>query len=60
MKELLLALCLALVLEGMVYALFPNGMRRLIKTFLETPEEMIRLTGLAAAAIGLGLIWLIR
>ena len=60
MKELLLALCLAMVLEGMVYALFPNGMRRLLKTFLETPEAMIRLTGLAAAAIGLGLIWLIR
>lgn len=49
-----------MVLEGMVYALFPNGMRRMLKTFLETPEAMIRLSGLAAAAIGLGLIWLIR
>ena len=55
-----MALCLAMVLEGMIYALFPNGMRRMLKTFLETPEGMIRLTGLAAAAIGLGLIWLIR
>ena len=60
MKELLLALCLALVLEGMIYALFPNGMRRLVKTFLEASEAAIRLTGLGAAAIGLGLIWLIR
>ncbi len=60
MKELLLALCLAMVLEGMVYALFPNGMRRMLKAFLETPEGTIRLTGLAVAAIGLGLIWLIR
>lgn len=60
MKELLLALCLALMLEGLIYALFPNGMRRLLKTFLEASETAIRLTGLGAAAIGLGLIWLIR
>ncbi len=60
MKELLLALCLAIVLEGMIYALFPNGMRRLLQAFLEASEGTIRLTGLGAAAVGLGLIWLIR
>ena len=60
MKELLLALCLAMVLEGMVYALFPNGMRRLMHAFFEAPEAAIRLTGLGTAAVGLGLIWLIR
>ena len=60
MKELLLALCLAFAIEGMVYALFPNGMRRLLAAFLESSETQIRLTGLAAAAIGVGLIWLIR
>ena len=60
MKELLLALCLAIALEGMIYALFPNGMRRLMQAFLEASEAMIRLTGLGAAAMGLGLIWLIR
>ena len=60
MKELLLALCLAIVLEGMIYALFPKGMRRLMQAFLEASEAAIRLTGLGAAAVGLGLIWLIR
>lgn len=60
MKELLLALCLAIVLEGLIYALFPNGMRRLMQVFLEASEAAIRLTGLGAAAVGLGLIWLIR
>ncbi|MCY3828165.1 MAG: DUF2065 domain-containing protein [Rhodospirillaceae bacterium] len=60
MKELLLALCLAIVLEGMIYALFPNGMRRLLQAFLEASETTIRVTGLGAAAVGLGLIWLIR
>lgn len=60
MKELLLALCLAIVLEGMIYALFPNGMRRAMKLMLEASEAQIRLTGLAAAAIGIGVIWLVR
>lgn len=60
MKELLLALCLAIALEGMIYALFPNGMRRLLQTFLEASEAAIRMTGLGAAAVGIGLIWLIR
>lgn len=60
MKELLLALCLAFAIEGMIYALFPNGMRRLLATFLESSETQIRLTGLVAAAIGVGLIWVIR
>ena len=60
MKELLLALCLAMVLEGLIYALFPNGMRRLMQVFLEASEAAIRMTGLGAAAVGLGLIWLIR
>ena len=60
MKELLLALCLAIVLEGMIYALFPNGMRRMMQAFLEASEAAIRMTGLGAAAVGLGLIWLIR
>lgn len=60
MKELLLALCLAIMLEGLIYALFPNGMRRLMQVFLEASEAAIRMTGLGAAAVGLGLIWLIR
>ena len=60
MKELLLALCLAMMLEGLIYALFPNGMRRLMQVCLESSEAAIRMTGLGAAAVGLGLIWLIR
>ena len=48
------------MLEGLIYALFPNGMRRLMQVFLEASEAAIRMTGLGAAAVGLGLIWLIR
>jgi len=59
-KELLLALCLAFALEGMIYALFPNGMRRLMKAFMEASELQIRLTGLVTAAIAVALIWVIR
>lgn len=60
MKELFIALCLAIAIEGMIYALFPNGMRKMMQSMLEAPEAQIRITGLVAAAIGVGLIWLIR
>jgi len=60
MKEIFLALCLAFALEGMIYALFPNGMRRLLQSFLESSETQVRLTGLATAAVSVVLIWLVR
>ena len=60
MKELFLALCLAIALEGMIYALFPNAMRRAIKLMLEMPEAQIRIAGLVAASLAIGVIWVIR
>lgn len=60
MKELFIALCLAFALEGMIYALFPNGMRRLLREFLEAPEAQVRITGLVIAGIAVSLIWLVR
>jgi len=59
-KELFLALCLAIALEGMIYALFPNAMRRAIKLMLEMPEAQIRIAGLVAASLAIGVIWVIR
>jgi uncharacterized protein len=51
--ELLAALGLAFVLEGAVYALFPQEMKRLVALLISQPEGFIRIAGLAAALIGL-------
>ena len=60
MEDLLTALALMLVIEGSLYALFPAGMRRMIEQALAVPETQMRAAGLAAAVVGVGLVWLLR
>lgn len=51
---------LVLVLEGLLYALFPDGMRRMMEAALAAPPEMLRRTGLAALTVGVLIVWLVR
>jgi uncharacterized protein YjeT (DUF2065 family) len=60
MIDLVAALGLAIAIEGILYALFPDGMRRMMARALELPPSVIRATGLAAAVLGVGLVWLAR
>jgi uncharacterized protein YjeT (DUF2065 family) len=58
--DLLVALALAIALEGALYALFPNGMRQAMVHILSQPADRIRVIGLLVCAAGVGLVWLIR
>jgi len=60
MKDLGTAFALVLVIEGVLYALFPDGMRRLVVQMLAVPAPVLRAVGLAAACIGVIVVWLIR
>ena len=60
MADLLTALGLALALEGVAYALFPGAMKKMLLQVLAQPSSHLRNAGLAAAALGVGLIWLVR
>ncbi len=60
MADLLAALGLAVAIEGILYALFPDGMRRMMERALQLPPRTIRATGLVAAVLGVGLVWLAR
>ena len=60
MKDLLTALALVFVIEGVLYALFPTRMREMVAQLLALPDQVIRTTGLAAAVIGVAVVWLIR
>ena len=51
---------LVIALEGALYALFPAAMRRMIARALEQPENSLRIGGLVAAVVGVGLVWLAR
>ena len=56
----LTAIGLIFVIEGALYALFPNAMRRSIQRVLAQPQGLIRTVGMSAALAGLLLIWLVN
>lgn len=60
MEDALLAVGLVLALEGALYALFPQAMRRALAMAVALPPDQLRIAGLAAALLGVGLVWLIR
>ena len=60
MKDLWTALALVLVIEGILYAAFPEGMKRMVAQMLAVPAPVLRAAGLAAACIGVGFVWLMR
>lgn len=60
MEELLTALGLAIAIEGALYALFPEAMRRMIRLALDQPENSLRVGGLVAAVAGVALVWFLR
>lgn len=60
MRDLLTALALVLVVEGVLYSAFPSTMRRALVAAMAMPDSTLRGIGLAAAAIGVAAVWLIR
>lgn len=60
MRDLLTALALTLVIEGLAWAAFPERMQRLMIQVLGAPPDLLRVVGLVAAGIGLGGVWLVR
>lgn len=60
MDDFLVALGLVLVIEGILYAAFPAGMRRTVAAVLESPDGVLRISGLVASVLGLVMIWLVR
>ncbi|ADZ69810.1 DUF2065 domain-containing protein [Polymorphum gilvum] len=60
MSDFLTAVGLVLALEGTLYALAPGGMKNVMRSALQMPDQMLRMAGLAALAVGVFLVWLIR
>jgi uncharacterized protein YjeT (DUF2065 family) len=60
MADLLTALGLAIALEGAAYALFPGAMKKMLLQVLAQHTGHLRTAGLAAAVLGVGVIWLVR
>ncbi|MCH6588535.1 MAG: DUF2065 domain-containing protein [Proteobacteria bacterium] len=60
MTDLFTALALVLVIEGLFLALFPHRLRQIVVMMEQMSPEALRLGGLAAATLGVLLVWLLR
>ncbi|OAN79878.1 hypothetical protein A8B82_07545 [Sulfitobacter sp. EhC04] len=57
MTLLLLAFGLVMVLEGLVYALAPSLLERMLEMLREMPQTVVRQIGALVVVCGLILIW---
>jgi uncharacterized protein YjeT (DUF2065 family) len=60
MSDFLVALGLVFVLEGIVFAGFPDMAKRAMESALHVPDQMLRLVGIVSAVVGVALVWIIR
>jgi uncharacterized protein YjeT (DUF2065 family) len=60
LKLLAIAFALILVIEGVLYALFPDGMKRMLVRMVDVPASSLRSAGLLSAVIGVVVVWLVR
>ncbi len=59
-SDFVAALGLMFVFEGLIYALAPAALKRMMARAPEVPDGLFRLGGLAAIAVGVGVVWLVR
>lgn len=59
-EDLVTALGLVLVIEGLLYALFAGPMRAMIQSALEMSDHQMRVGGVVAIALGVVVVWLAK
>jgi uncharacterized protein YjeT (DUF2065 family) len=60
MGDLIAALGLVLVIEGLVFAGFPAASRRAMALLMESTDANLRTAGIVSAVLGVLVIWLVR
>ncbi|MGO4705688.1 DUF2065 domain-containing protein [Microvirga sp. 2MCAF38] len=60
MLDLIAALGLALAVEGILFAAFPDGMRKAMYEAAHSPSDRMRLVGIVSALAGVAIIWAVR
>ena len=60
MSDFLAALGLVFVIEGLIFAAFPEAAKKAMASVLQTQDMSLRLIGIGSAIVGLALVWLGR
>ncbi len=57
---MLIGLAFVFVIEGLIYALFPGGAKKMAAQVQNIPESSLRIAGVVALAFGVVGVWLLR
>jgi len=60
MTDLIVGIGLVFVIEGLLYAAFPNAMRRMVEQMAELTDANLRTAGIFALVMGVGVVWFVR
>jgi uncharacterized protein YjeT (DUF2065 family) len=60
LSTLIVAVGLVLFVEGALYALFPEAMKKMMVSVLDTPSHILRIFGILAAIVGVVIVWLVQ
>ncbi|HLJ63730.1 MAG TPA: DUF2065 domain-containing protein [Stellaceae bacterium] len=60
MKDLATAIAMVAVIEGILYSLMPETLRRMMSRTVALPTPVLQISGLIAASLGVAAVWLIR
>lgn len=60
MSDLVTGLGIALVLEGLLWALFPDTARRMVHEMSSLPEGQLRGAAWLVVTLGCAIVWLVR
>lgn len=60
MTDLFTALGLVLVVEGILFAAFPNGARRAMYEVARAPSDQVRIVGIVSAIVGFIVVYIVR
>ena len=60
MSDLISAIGMVLVIEGVVWAAFPGMAMKMLQTASQMPEQRLRTVGLSVLAAGVLVVWLVR
>ena len=60
MSDFFVAIGLVFVIEGLIFAAFPNSAKNAVAALLEASDFSLRIVGIGAAMVGLILVWIVR
>jgi uncharacterized protein YjeT (DUF2065 family) len=57
MSDIATALGLVLVIEGLMYAIAPGGLKHMMSMAQSMTDDQMRTGGMIAIALGVGIVW---